>query len=230
MKRYKICPGCGAQNLPSAMECEQCGYDLMNTPAVDPETVAQTEQKIKAVDNLTEADGQDRKDQPTCAGTSKEPLAAPVSAPAVSLVRICACGEINPPQARKCQRCGEDISDILPTASPASAAKRYALEEIGTGRCFPVPAGTIVIGRENALREILADKLFVSRIHAKLTVAGDKLYIENLSHTNYTYVNNERIPEGKTELKPSDEIGLGGLTIDGRRQEQAAYFLVEALL
>ena len=69
----------------------------------------------------------------------------------------------------------------------------------------------------------------MSRIHAKLTVAGDKLYIENLSHTNYTYVNNERIPAGRTELKPSDEIGLGGLAIDGRRQEQAAYFLVETM-
>ena len=79
------------------------------------------------------------------------------------------------------------------------------------------------------MREILADKPYVSRIHAKLTVADGRLYIENLSHTNYTYVNNERIPAGRMELKPSDEIGLGGLAIDGRRQEQAAYFLVEKM-
>ena len=26
MKRYKICPGCGEQNPPSAMECEHCGH------------------------------------------------------------------------------------------------------------------------------------------------------------------------------------------------------------
>ena len=83
----------------------------------------------------------------------------------------------------------------------------------------------ITIGRENTMSEYLSTKSYVSRSHAVVTIVNNELYIENLSNTNFTYVNNKKITE-KTKLNDGDEIGLGGTNLNGKCQEQAAYFLV----
>lgn len=210
--RLKICPACGEKNVPSSVECSSCGYDLMGVPAVDPE---EQEKQEKRMEEKTQTAPE--QDTGTAAAASESS----------TLVRICPeCGTVNPPQARKCQQCHEDISDILPSPQEKTMERHYSLEQIGTQYIYPIPCGTIIIGREHEMREALANKPYVSRIHAKLTTAEGKLYIENLSSTNYTYVNNERIPEGRIELHPGDEIGLGGISVNGSRQEQAAYFIV----
>ena len=202
MSLCKICPACGEKNDPRSMECVKCSYDLMSTPMIDPEIVDSNQE------------GEQGKEHEVRQDTPKE------------LVRICPCGAVNPPQMRKCQTCHEDISDILPVPRPITQEGKFVLEEYNTHSVFPVPCGTTVIGRESSMREALAGKSYVSRIHAKLIVENGKFYIENLSSTNYTYVNNEKIPEGRVELKRGDEVGLGGITVNGTRQEQAAYFLV----
>ena len=215
--RCKICPACGTQNTPSSMECESCGYDLMGVPAVDPE-----EEKRKAAE-------QSEKEQDAAGpdAVSDEPAAGHDTAETPEIVRVCPeCGEANPPQARKCLRCHEDISDVLPGPRQAEKQLHYRFEQIGTDYIYTIPCGTLVIGRENEMRDALRGKSYVSRVHAKLTVADGKLYIENLSTTNHTYVNNERIPDGRVELKSGDEVGLGGAVINGKRQDNAAYFLV----
>ena len=51
------------------------------------------------------------------------------------------------------------------------------------------------------------------------------IYIENLSNTNFTFVNNQKIAE-KTELHVDDEIGLGGNETNGSRQSGAAYLIL----
>lgn len=202
MSKYKICPACDTKNNPSSMECISCSYDLMSTPIVD-DSVINTEVQ---------------QHEPS------EPRAE------VEMVRICYCGEINPPQLRKCQACKEDISDILPVPKPQEQEKvveiHYQLENLGSRYIFVVPCGISVIGRENAMKECLQRKSFVSRTHARLIAEDGKLFIENLSKTNYTFVNDKKITEGRTELKLGDEIGLGGMSINGNRQEQAAYFIV----
>ena len=49
--------------------------------------------------------------------------------------------------------------------------------------------------------------------------------LDNGFQIYFTYVNNKKILE-RTKLQDGDEVGLGGLNVNGRRQEQAAYFLV----
>jgi len=74
--------------------------------------------------------------------------------------------------------------------------------------------------------EYLSAKGYVSRVHAKLVLEEGDLHIENMSNTNFTYVvNNEKILV-KTKLQDGDEVGLGGMNLNGVRQEQAAYFQV----
>jgi hypothetical protein len=139
--------------------------------------------------------------------------------------RTCECGAKNAANARKCSVCGEDISDVTPEEEVSADQSMYRLESMDA-QCRVSIEKEMVIGREYSLKEYLGNKPFVSRKHAKLTLEADGLYIENLSNTNYTYVNNRRITQ-KTRLSDGDEIGLGGFVCEGQRQEQAAYFMVK---
>ena len=144
------------------------------------------------------------------------------------MVKICECGAENPPAARKCSACGEDISDILPTPKAGGCGKQYSLFEISGTYTYDIPNDTeMILGRENVLKEYISDKSYVSRSHAKIIAEGGNLYITNLSGTNFTYVNNEKISnDTPTLLKPNDEIGLGGCVSNGHRQELAVYLIV----
>ena len=87
LEKYKICPACGEHNAPNLLECRKCETDLTGIKIVDATAVqaaSATQEKTTGTD---------------CAE---------------ALFRVCDCGEMNPPQARKCQSCGEDISDIIP--------------------------------------------------------------------------------------------------------------------
>ena len=148
--------------------------------------------------------------------------------PETPMVKICECGAENPPAARKCQSCDEDISDILPTPKTENCCKQYVLAEVSGEYTYDVPNdGEIIIGRENVLKEYISNKSYVSRSHAKIVSEGDNLYITNLSGTNFTYINNEKISnDTPTLLKPNDEIGLGGCVNNGNRQDLAVYLVV----
>lgn len=208
MAKYKICPVCGARNLPTVFECVQCEADLTGEKVLD--------------ENSEQSMLQQEEHRPRV-NLSKEGL----------LRRICSeCGHKNPPNARKCAACGEDISDIVPTAGPGLSEDEepnsavFTLRSVDGEYDFRVPDGETVIGRASAMREYLGMKQYVSRTHAKLVARGNDLYVENLSTTNRTFVNNKQI-SSITRLKAGDEVGLGGICVNGDRQNQAAYFIAE---
>lgn len=215
MAKYKICPSCHEKNAPSSLSCINCDMDLSTVKITDDELEAQL---VVQAESAAVGHGQTQ----------------------TVMVKICDCGAINPAQARKCQECGEDLSDVVATpravsqatSSPASDPQaqeiecHYILSSVTDGYLFQVPCSGILIGREQGMRECLVAKQYVSRVHAKLTVENGDLYIENLSMTNFTYVNNIRIPQGKVKLNVNDEIGLGGIAVNGVRQPEAAYFIV----
>lgn len=198
MEKYKICPVCKARNEPALLECMCCEADLTSVRLTDEET-----------EDL-----------------SAEAAGSQSGAP-VTMVRVCECGAKNPSNARKCFSCGEDIFDIAPAPEKAEAKKSLSctLSSLDGQYVYKMTKSLAVIGRENAMGEYLSAKSYVSRAHARLFLEDGEPYIENLSGTNYTYVNNRKILE-KTRLQDGDEVALGGMNIDGRRQEQAAYFRV----
>lgn len=202
LTKYKVCPECGKHNPPSLLECRYCELDLTGVRVVDSET----EQKEAAMEQQS--------------GSAAE----------TQLVRICECGAENAPQARKCAVCGEDISDIIPSQkqNPVLTDLSYELRSVDGSFSVMIDKSVLIIGREAELKDYLADKVYVSRQHAKLTIVAGKLFIENLSATNKTYLNNKEIlDEVSSALSSGDEIGLGGKVIDGRRQEEAAYFILQ---
>lgn len=202
LTKYKVCPECGKHNSPNLLECRYCEADLTSVKVVD--SVA--EEVVSNTANIG---------------------STPVE---TELVRICECGAHNAPQARKCNVCGEDISDIIPVQVEKKARSPFSYELKSYDGAFSITIDKplVVIGRESELKEYLQTKVYVSRQHARLTVVADKVFVENLSQTNKTFVNNEEIPDGTpTAIQNGDEIGLGGKVIDGSRQDKAAYFIFQ---
>ncbi len=197
MEKFKICPVCGMHNKPNMIECIGCETDLTSVKATDEAT---EQAKITAQENTSE--------------NVEE-----------KYVRICDCGCINSATAKKCVECGEDISDIAPILQSENNTCKYVMTSLDGEYAYEIKDGTAILGRENEMKEYLADKAYVSRQHAKIMKDDDKVYIENLSNTNFTFVNNQKIAE-KTKLHVDDEIGLGGNETNGSRQSGAAYLIL----
>jgi len=103
----------------------------------------------------------------------------------------------------------------------------YIFVSINDDFTFAITKDVCTIGREQEMSEYLNVKTYVSRTHAKITIENNELYITNLSATNFTYVNNEKISNDTPYLlHDGDEIGLGGFLQNGQRQKNAAYFIV----
>lgn len=200
MEKFKICPVCGMHNKPNMIECLGCETDLTSVKATDEETE-------KAKSDVQESE---------------------VSKPQEEYVRICDCGAVNSATAKKCAECGEDISDIAPTLNEQRSECALVMASVDGTYVFEIKEGEVVIGREHEMKEYLMNKPYVSRQHAKLIREANRVFIENLSGTNYTFVNNQRIAE-RTELKFDDEIGLGGNEVNGKRQDEAAYLVLRSI-
>lgn len=202
MKKYKICPVCQKKNSPTVLECIDCGNDLMGIRIVDDSYTVEPENP-----NID-------------TNTTKQPTV---------FVRICECGQENVVSARKCVLCGEDISDIIPTPRKKdSCGDAYSLASIDGKIDYTLQCPSEhIIGRESELSEYLLEKFYVSRQHAKFTVTPEGLFLQNLSKSNGTYVNNKKIEDNLAyKLCVGDEIGLGGLVNQSGRQDAAAYFTV----
>lgn len=198
MEKYKVCPLCGTHNDPIMLECINCENDLSSVLIMDEET--------------------EKMHQDSEIGSSNQ---------SARMVRLCDCGIKNPIQARKCIGCGEDISDIVPSEDGVEEKNRIILSSLDGAYAYEIDKSEIIIGREHYMMEYLEKKPFVSRKHAELHLEGEKLFIKNLSSTNFTYCNNEKISSTEfMEVMDGDEIGLGGIEKDGSRQSQAAYFIV----
>lgn len=153
--------------------------------------------------------------------------AAQKAAPAPKTVRVCeSCGCHNPPNARKCRECGEDISDVMPTEETAAARQNYTLASLDGQYAFVLQPGKTRIGKEAEMAEYLSNKPYVSRLQAELTLEADTLTLLNLSRSNGTFVNNVKCGADAVELHDGDELGLGGNSRNGQRQDGAAYFMV----
>jgi ribosomal protein L40E len=199
--KFKVCPICGERNPPALLECEKCETDLTGVKMVDEALLAALYTPVNVA-----APADDNRD----------------------LVKICDCGAKNPPQARKCFLCGEDIFDVRATESQPDQQIKAVLSSVDRSFSFILKKPITVVGREAEMREYLKLKTYVSRKHAKFVLANGEIFVENLSGANRTFINNKLIPDNTPILlKNGDEIGLGGKLINGERQTRAAYLVIE---
>ena len=200
MNYYKKCPVCGHENLPVLFECENCGTDITGIRMTnDQERIAQSINKESSEENS--------------------------QSPQNSYIKVCSCGAKNAPNQRKCTQCGADISGVIATLASDGEAFKMILQSTDGQYAYEISDDEVVLGREEEMGEYLKDKSYVSRRQCRIKLENQMVYVENLSTTNPTFVNDEPIA-GNKALADGDVLSLGGTTVGGKHQQQAAYFLV----
>ncbi len=81
------------------------------------------------------------------------------------------------------------------------------LIRLSTGEEIIVKGETFIIGKSEERADFRLDSPVVSREHAKIIVAGNKCFVEDLNSTNHTYLNDKETEPGKpVELSDGDRI------------------------
>lgn len=76
------------------------------------------------------------------------------------------------------------------------------------GRCYPLAAGEITIGRQPGQAITLADDR-VSRAHARIVAERGQALLTDLGSTNGTYLNGDLVT-GPRPIRPGDRVQIGG--------------------
>ena len=105
----------------------------------------------------------------------------------------------------------QDPSPKVPTSpAPRPGARSFVLRFISgkyQGGEFPIgPEKQVLIGRSSDLDMVLVEDM-VSRKHARISMQGDQIWIEDLGSTNGTFVNGEKIK--RSRLKEGDRVLVG---------------------
>lgn len=140
------------------------------------------------------------------------------------------CGHRNPPESNFCSSCGAALTqhrdDATITFQPVEAAGEVAEEELtvtldelpeGIGMLIvkrgPNAGSKFLLGSEvtscgrHPDSDIFLDDITVSRRHAEIRRAGDSFIVRDVGSLNGTYLNRERIEEGR--LRNGDELQVG---------------------
>jgi pSer/pThr/pTyr-binding forkhead associated (FHA) protein len=76
------------------------------------------------------------------------------------------------------------------------------------GRNIPV-TGKLVVGRDPSCDIVIENKL-VSKRHAMIQKIKDDYFVTDLDSTNGTFINAERVPQGKyLKIEPGDALKVG---------------------
>lgn len=105
------------------------------------------------------------------------------------------------------------VEKPAPAAEPVGATHACLTVLTGTaaGQMYRIPEGRSVIGRAQQVELRIAEE-GVSRRHACVRREGDVVLIDDLGSVNGTYVNGERIGEGRI-LEEGDKIQVGPMTV-----------------
>lgn len=98
---------------------------------------------------------------------------------------------------------------------PPDDASLVIHEGAGAGSELPVD-GEIILGREQAIADLVIEDPGVSRRHARVLAHNSGVIVEDLGSSNGTYVNGERI-SGPVELGAGDELQIGDTVVGLRR-------------
>ncbi len=129
------------------------------------------------------------------------------------------------PVIRTVHRVGYALGTVARTGSAAPARGLHWLVA-GDRERFPLTAGENVIGRDPQA-DVWLDYATVSRRHARISVAGEHLTIEDLGSKNGTRVAGQRVLE-PTALCDGDRIAFGRVVVTYRRSAAGPATITEA--
>jgi len=138
---------------------------------------------------------------PHTSGFRSEP---PPKAPLVPEGACPFCGQ----QKAQDGSCGCALGPTPAAAGPSGQPQLLVMTGPCAAKVFPLTAPELVVGRDPACDISLAEDSSVSRRHAKLTLEGSDLWIEDLGSTNGTYVNGVKI-DSRTKVSHGDTLQIG---------------------
>lgn len=218
MARIKYCPNCHFFNAPAAMQCSQCGRDIGNVKAITEENAKKKEEQELLQQREAEGDGEQSE------STNDDSNSAPgdISNNLEQYIECEECHYHNLPTQRTCAKCGEPLAGIPITKGGSventNPGGTLINPEVNKKICsmdgewvLELDSLEIVLGRQAIGKEYLEKKPYVGRNHAKITVIGSDVYLEDLNSTNGTYIDGQRLEVGKAiKLCTENIIGLGG--------------------
>jgi pSer/pThr/pTyr-binding forkhead associated (FHA) protein len=93
----------------------------------------------------------------------------------------------------------------------------HRFKDDGSARTFTAKGDTIVIGRDPT-SDLRVPGTQVSRLHCKISIEPEGIFVEDLGSSNGTYSNDTKVSE-KVLLEPGDRLSLGEIVftvqIDG---------------
>jgi hypothetical protein len=182
----KFCPICGAPltKLPAAVDVVQ------TAPAETPGIMAPAASPTLPAGPTGKADGQSIADL----------VSRGVQTPSQPPPATCTCGSAQPPDAQFCPQCGKRVEG---TGQPShrlsgrsTAGKQYSV---------PLTGPECTIGKNADCSVTVPEDDYMSRRHAKITVKGDQILLEDLGSANGTFLRIRR----PVVLDPGDEILAG---------------------
>lgn len=107
---------------------------------------------------------------------------------------------------RESERPKEPLYSEEKTTFLGANDKNPILKDLSTGDVYEVTSNPFTIGKSQTCSLVVADKV-VSRHHAEVVQYGDKYFIKDLSSTNGTFINgNKLMADTDVELKDGQEI------------------------
>jgi len=217
------CPSCGQTNSPGESFCQTCGLPLDAILELNEEPALEitSEQASTLI--------QKGSSQPTTAGSLTD--FCPICGVDVSDTnsQYCQnCGEdlrvsktFSPAYETYPLQSAMDVVGSVPAEAdlldiPGKLVLVYKNKEIR----LPSGKRELIIGRSDPEKGVFPDvdltnfvpeKGGISRQHARMTMQGSQLYIEDLGSTNYTYLNKQKLqPDQHYPLNHGDELRFGG--------------------
>ncbi|MCS7088198.1 MAG: zinc ribbon domain-containing protein [Thermoflexales bacterium] len=182
------CPTCGAENLPGAKFCSQCGARLPFESAAPMLRCAACGHENPAGSRFCGECGAPLT-APAPAYTSAAPAASPTPPPQPAYP---------PPLA----------------ATPEPPPFHFVSASGAVIRFPPKPSRVWLIGREDPVSGIYPDvdlspydpERTVSRRHAELSISGREVVLTSLTTTNWTKVNDERLPPNRSVVLQDGDV------------------------
>ncbi|HET9658515.1 MAG TPA: FHA domain-containing protein [Kineosporiaceae bacterium] len=222
----RACPNCGAQAMPGALFCEDCGYDFTTgqLPRTDPPPLippaGMTDPPQLPVD--LSAAGPSAAVPPPLPPTGSGPVTATGASPAGPTPAGTAAAGTTPAQEGPVDWVAEVWVD------PEWHAAQEVTEPCpspGMPVVVPLRGTTQLVGRRSASRNIhpqidVGADTGVSRRHAQLTTDGQRWWVEDLQSSNGTFVGtaggglpDTPVPPGqRTELPDDARVYVGAWT------------------
>jgi len=236
------CSACGYINLPGEMFCDNCGVQLapvVSTPPPPPTPIlASTEETNVANDRVSE-------EIPiicSFCGNPNDPHEVFCMNCGLQQTTTRASVEASPktPTSVEIQNSGripgvssEPPSSVseshIPLVTPEAIDQyrqfgKLVVEETGAEILIPRGKSEVSIGRSDPVRSVYPDVDLtpyggelngVSRVHARLIIKGEDLFIEDLNSTNFTFLNRGKLQPGQQQLiHHGDQIRLGLLKLN----------------